>query len=275
MDFNPFLSMSSSGVLEEGTIVRQRQELIKLPDVSRMVAEVKIHESRVRQVRPGMMAYVKVETLPGQVFKGSVRKVAILPDSQTSWANPNLKVYATEVLIEDALPELRPGVSARAEVIITNLVKVISVPIQAVAIQQGQRICFVLRGNTTAVVPVTVGWFNDQFIEVTSGLREGDRVLLAPPVESEPDGTEESGTATNEVNAVENQPSRGGAFDSPDGTVNRRERRNGSNTEDVGAGPGTDPSADGARSRRGQRERRGRGADTGNSPDGPAGPKEQ
>jgi hypothetical protein len=38
-------------------MVRQRQELIRLPDVSKMIAEIKIEESRVGQVRAGMTAY--------------------------------------------------------------------------------------------------------------------------------------------------------------------------------------------------------------------------
>ena len=69
------------GILEEGIMVRQRQELIRLPDVSKMLAEIKIHESRVRQVRPGMTAWVRIENIPDRRFKGTVRRVAPLPDA--------------------------------------------------------------------------------------------------------------------------------------------------------------------------------------------------
>lgn len=183
----------TSGFVEEGMMVRQRQELIRLPDVSKMVAEIKIHESRVREVRPGMTAYVRIENIPNRSFKGTVRKIAPLPDSQMSWLNPNLKVYPTDVLIEDELPELKPGVSARAEVIITNLTKVLSVPIHTVARRAGENVCFIKKGSGVVPVPVTTGWFNDQFLEITSGLKEGDLVLLAPmsdePIESAPEET--------------------------------------------------------------------------------------
>jgi HlyD family secretion protein len=193
----------SSGVIEEGAMVRQRQELIKLPDVSQMLAEIKIQESRVRQVQAGMPAFVVVETLPGRRFQGSVRKVGILPDSQSSWANPNVKVYLTEVLIEDELPELKPGVSIRAEIIITNLPNVLSVPIQAVATLKGTRVCFVRKGSSIVHVPVTIGWSNDRFVEIKSGLKEHDFVLLAAegepeePEEENPDGT------TNQIESAE------------------------------------------------------------------------
>jgi multidrug efflux pump subunit AcrA (membrane-fusion protein) len=195
---------SSATVIEEGATVRQRQELIKLPDVSRMLAEVKIEESRVRQVTAGMSAFVRIETLPGRRFKGTVRKVGILPDTQASWANPNNKVYATEVLIEDDLPELKPGVSARAEIIITNLHNVLSVPIQAVTTHKGEHVCFVKKGSTAVPVPVTTGWFNDRFVEINSGLKAGDRVLLA--LASEPDSDSDEPDADGTGSADTNAP---------------------------------------------------------------------
>jgi HlyD family secretion protein len=192
------MMITGSGFVEEGAMVRQRQELIKLPDVSKMLAEVKIHESRVRQVTAGMPAYLKIETIPGKKFRGSVRRVGILPDAQASWANPDVKVYATDILIEDHLPDMRPGISARAEIIITNLVNVLWVPIHAVVSHQSQQVCFVDNGGGPIPVPVSVGLFNDRFIEVKSGLKEGDRVLLAPPTDSEAAEMESSSSETNQ-----------------------------------------------------------------------------
>ncbi len=170
---------STPGFLEEGTMVRMRQELIRLPDVSKMIAEIKIHESRVGQVTLGMPAYIRVETVPGRHFKGTVRKIAPLPDAQAAWLNPDVKVYPAEILVDEELPSLKPGVSARAEIVITNLTKVLSVPIQTVASLEGEHVCYVKRGSSIVPVAVTTGWFNDRFVEVTSGLKEGDLVLLA------------------------------------------------------------------------------------------------
>ncbi|MBI5775654.1 MAG: efflux RND transporter periplasmic adaptor subunit [Verrucomicrobia bacterium] len=124
---------SSSGILiEEGATVRQRQDIILLPDVSQMMVEIRVHESHVQKIKPDLAAYVSIDSLPDKQFQGRVRKVAILPDSQSRYYNPTLKVYLTEVVIEDQIPDLKPGISGRAEVIITNLHNVITVPIQAV-----------------------------------------------------------------------------------------------------------------------------------------------
>lgn len=175
------LNPGNSILIEEGATVRQRQELIKLPDISQMMVEVRVHESHVQKIRPGLDAWITIDSIPDRQFRGSVRKIGVLPDSSTRWSNPNLKVYATEVLIEDQLPDnIKPGVSGRAEIIITNLLHTLTVPIQAVTTVRGKQVCLVKRGSTTEPVPVEVGMFNDRLIEVKSGLVEGDQVLLSP-----------------------------------------------------------------------------------------------
>jgi len=177
---------SSESMIEEGAIVRNRQELIKLPDVSEMKLQLRIHESHINQVHLGEPAFVVLDAMPDQRFQGEVNKVGVVPDSQSRWSNPNLKVYATEILVTDKLPDVKPGVSARAEVIITNLANVLTVPIQAVATRKGQQVVF-LASAPQRPVPVGVGMYNAKFIEITTGLKEGDRVLLAPPFEEEKD----------------------------------------------------------------------------------------
>jgi HlyD family secretion protein len=174
---------SSESMIEEGAIVRNRQEIIKLPDISEMKVTVKIHESHINQLNLGQPAFVVLDSMPDQRFRGEVSKVAPLPDSQSRWGNPDLKVYATEIVITEKLPDLKPGLSARAEIIITNLPSTLSVPIQAVTTRKGKQVVF-LASTPEAPVPVTVGLYNSKFIEICSGLKEGDQVLLAPPLDT-------------------------------------------------------------------------------------------
>jgi HlyD family secretion protein len=175
------MNQGGGGLIEEGATVRQRQELIKLPDVSQMMIEVRIHESHVQKIRPGLPALVAIDSVPDRQFRAYVRKVAVLPDSSSRFYNPNLKVYTTEVVITEPLPEnLKPGVSGRAEIVITNLQGVLTVPIQAATTIKGRQVCLVKRGSSSEPVPVELGLFNDRLIEIKSGLKEGDRVLLSP-----------------------------------------------------------------------------------------------
>jgi hypothetical protein len=194
-----------------------------------MLAEITVEEARVAQVRPGMTAYIEVKNIPHHRFKGTVRRVAPMPDSQSSWMNPNVKVFPADILVDEELPILKPGVSANAEIIITNLPKVLSVPIQTVARFQGENVCFIRKGSRVTPVPVTTGWFNDAFVEITSGLKAGDFVLLAPISDED---TEE--TPTEDTNVVETAtpPSPSQPIGEPPPADERRfPRRNGDSPE--------------------------------------------
>ena len=219
------------GMLEEGLMVRQRQELIRLPDVSKMLAEIKIEEARVAQVKAGMTAYIQVRNIPNRRFKGTVRRVALLPDAQASWMNPDSKIYPTDILVEEELPILKPGVSVSTEVIITNLTKVLSVPIQTVTRWNGENVCFIKKGSRVTPVPVTTGWFNDAFVEIKSGLKEGDLVLLAPASDEEEEELEE--IESGETNRVEPAatPPRTQPVDEPPAEGRRFQRRNSEPTD--------------------------------------------
>ena len=176
---------SSQSLIEEGAMVRNQQPLIKLPDTSAMKVTIKVHESHVAKVHPGQPAYVVLDPLPDQRFKAQVIKVGVLPNAQDRFGNPDLKVYDTEVLIQDPLPGIKPGISARAELIITNVPNAITVPIQAVTSLKGRTVAFVKKGLGSEPVPVEVGMFNTKYIEVTSSLSEGDLVLLSPPYDAQ------------------------------------------------------------------------------------------
>jgi HlyD family secretion protein len=172
---------SSESLIEGGAVVRNRQELIKLPDLSRMKVTVKIHESHVNMIRPGLPAFVTLDSMPDTRFAGIVEKVAPLPDNQARWGNPNLKVYNTDIYVTDPLPNVKPGVSAKAEIIITNIASTLFVPIQAITTLKGKQVAYVTTGAKQEPRSVEAGLFNTKFIEVTQGLKEGDRVLLSPP----------------------------------------------------------------------------------------------
>jgi HlyD family secretion protein len=172
---------SSESLIEGGATVRNRQEIIKLPDLSRMKVTVKVHESHVNMIRPGLPAFVILDSEPDSRYRGVVERVAPLPDTQARWGNPNLKVYNTEIHLLEIPLNVKPGISAKAEIIVTNIANALSVPVQAVTTLKGKQVVYLARGKNSEPNPVEVGLFNTKFIEIVSGLKEGDRVLLSPP----------------------------------------------------------------------------------------------
>ncbi len=207
---------SSESLIEGGAVVRNRQELIKLPDLSRMKVTVKVHESHVNMIRPGLPAYVILDSMPDARFRGVVEKVAPLPDTQARWGNPNLKVYNTDVYLTDTLPNVKPGVSAKAEIIVTNIANALSVPIQAIATHKGKPAAYVVHGGKAEPRPVEVGMFNTKFIEITKGLEPGERVLLSPPFETREKDLERAVLAEDEKpSAATNIPPRAAPTPTP------------------------------------------------------------
>ncbi len=178
---------SNESMIEEGATIRQRQAIAKIPDTSQMKVSIKVHESHVNQVRLGQTAFIVLDSLPDNRFRGEVSKIAVLPDAQSRYGNNNLKVYTTEIVITDDLPDVKPGVSARAEIVITNLKDVLTVPIQCVTTVKGKQVCYVKSLGGPKPQPVEIGLFNNKFIEIKSGLESGDRVLLAPPIDNSAD----------------------------------------------------------------------------------------
>lgn len=181
--------MRQNRPIEIGAEVSELQKIISIPDTSEMKVEIKIHETWVDKVMPGQDAKITVAAFPDKVFTGKVLKKSPLADP-TEWLNPDLKVYATDVSIDGTHDFIKTGMSAKVEVIIEQLKNILSIPIQAVVTQEGVKVCYVVTGSSPKKREVETGLFNNDFVEIKSGLAEGDKVLLNPPrvSESEADG---------------------------------------------------------------------------------------
>jgi len=171
--------------IREGGTVRERQSIITIPDMTKMSVKVKIHESYIKKVRKGEKARVTIDAFPDQKLDGEVTKVGVLPDSQNRWMNPDLKVYLTTITISGSSDWIKTGMSAKVEILVDRLPDVIYVPVQAVAPHEGKQICYLPGRVKPEIREVEVGQFNDEFIEIKKGLKEGDKVLLHPPVANE------------------------------------------------------------------------------------------
>jgi HlyD family secretion protein len=177
--------------IREGASVRERQSIITIPDMTKMSVRVKIHESYIKKVKKGQKARITVDAFADKVLDGDVTQVGVLPDSQNMWMNPDLKVYLTTVTIQGTNDWLKPGMSAKVEIFVSRLSDVVYVPVQAVSAVDGKQVCYLANGRKPEQRAVEVGEFNDEFIEIKSGLKEGDKVLLRAAETSGPEKTDE------------------------------------------------------------------------------------
>jgi multidrug efflux pump subunit AcrA (membrane-fusion protein) len=173
--------------IREGATVRERQAIITIPDMTRMSVKVKIHETYIKKIKKGEKVRITVDAFPDTILDGEVTKVGVLPDSQNRWMNPDLKVYVTTITINGTYDWIKPGMSAKVEILVDHLNDVVYVPIQAVAPSEGKQVCYVVHGLKSVQREVEIGQFNDEFIEIKKGLKEGEKVLLRPPESGVPE----------------------------------------------------------------------------------------
>jgi len=172
----------SNEPLDIGQQVRERQELIHLPTSDRVKAEIKVHESSMQKVKVGLPVVVTVDALAPKIFTGQVAKIAMLPDAQMVWLNPDLKVYATEIHIDGEGDGLRTGMSCRASIIIERYEDVVYVPVQAVVRIGKQPTVYVAKDGKTEPRNVEIGLDNNRMVHVISGLEAGEKIILTPPL---------------------------------------------------------------------------------------------
>lgn len=170
-------------IIREGTEVRERQEIVSIPQAGGMVAEASLHESVIRKVKPGMPVTVRVDSIPGQEFPAKVGFVALLPDKGSRWSNPDLRVFRTSIEIIQGSPDMRPDMSCSVEILVDEIEDTLFVPVQAVFPSGGRSVCFV-KGRE---VEVETGANTDKWMEIKSGLEEGQIVSLAPPADFVPE----------------------------------------------------------------------------------------
>ena len=182
--------------IEQGAQVPQGTKIITIPDTSEMKVEVKIHETWIGRIEPNQPAEITVEAVPDKTFTGKVLKKAPLAD-QTDFLNPDLKVYTTDIGIDGTHDSLKTGMTGKVTIIINKLQDVLYVPIQSVVTIEDKKVCYVA-GSPAQRREVVTGLFNDNFVEIKSGLTEGEKVLLNPPKWTEPEKTAEQAETESE-----------------------------------------------------------------------------
>jgi len=148
-----------------------------------MMAGIKVHESHVKKVTVDMPAHITVDALPNTNFVGYVHHIAPLPDPSSFWSNPDLKIYDTDVYIEDGSEGLRNGMTCEVEIIAETHENALYIPIQSVVRLDGKPTAHVV-DEKQVVTPriISVGSDNNRMVHVLGGLEEGDLVLLTPPL---------------------------------------------------------------------------------------------
>ena len=108
-----------------------------------------------------------------------VKKVAVM--AEQGWGTPDVKAYTTVVSINQATDGLKPGMSARVEVLCKVIRDKLVTPVTGMRMLRGRTAAVVKTSSGLEVREIKIGETNDKFVVIKAGLLEGDEVLLYEP----------------------------------------------------------------------------------------------
>ena len=155
-------------------------------DLSQLELQMDVSELDIGQIQPGQTVEITAEALPGQTFTGVVEKVSV-----NGTTTDGFTTYPVTILLSE-YGDLNPGMNVSADIIVERAENALCVPAEAVnsdgtVLVAGEG-AFAEDGVTIADPskiesrPVTLGRGSQDFVEITSGLEEGETVLL--PIQS-------------------------------------------------------------------------------------------
>ncbi len=203
-----------------GTMNNAGTVLLTVADMSVIQAEVEVDETNIPNVTVGQQAKITIDAIPDRTFKGHVTEIGNSPIQTTGQAATNQQAtnFKVIVVLDEDVPDVRPGFTTTAEITTATRKNVVAAPIPAVAVRElvydakGQIVkpprnenrrpnqpataapveleagqtrketegVFVVRDNRAAFVPIKIGIAGDRFFEVLSGLKTGDQVITGP-----------------------------------------------------------------------------------------------
>jgi HlyD family secretion protein len=185
-----------------GTGMMAGTELLRVADLSRMEAQVEVNENDIPRVKMGDTASIAVDAYVDFKFKGIVTEIA--SSAKTSGVsadqvtNFDVKILVLPESYKDLTEKgsehpLRPGMSATVEIQTETKSGIIAVPIQSVTTRADttkyvqtvsdediRTLVFITDGERALAKDVKTGIQDNSYIEVLSGVSEGDRVISAP-----------------------------------------------------------------------------------------------
>lgn len=150
------------------------QELFHMASTAKLRVYVSVPQANSRAAAPGLKCYLTLTEFPGRKFPGELVRTSGAIDQTT-------RTLLTEVDVDNASGELRPGAYAEVHLQIPEGSRTLIVPVSVLLFRsEGLRIG-VVRDNRAELVPVVLGKDYGNEVEVLSGLAPEDQVIANPP----------------------------------------------------------------------------------------------
>lgn len=169
----PFAGEIVERTAVQGAMVEMGKPLFTLADTTTMWAMVNIPESLLSKVHVGQKVELTVESLPGEIFAGKLTWLSAKVDDRTRMARGRVEVG-------NADGKLKAQMFARARILLSNSDRAVVVPRSALQNVSGTTVVFVKSSEDVFEArPVRLGAKRDSYVEIVSGLKPGEPVVVA------------------------------------------------------------------------------------------------
>ncbi len=157
--------------------------IVTIADVSKIIVRAEIDETDIRKVKVGQPAVITADAYPREKFKGKVTEISSAVGKKKIISDNPAEMVDTKVLevkIElDSGQKLNLGLNVDVTIFVHNKENVLVLPLKAVRDLDGTASVKVKKNGSYEEKEVTTGLYDDENVEITSGLKEGDTVLLS------------------------------------------------------------------------------------------------
>jgi HlyD family secretion protein len=151
--------------------------VVTIADMSSLEVDADVSEANITRISSEQNCEITLDAYPQQRYPGFVTNIVPTADraKATVMVKIKFKQYDQRVLPEMGakITFLAPGSSAEG----ANIKPVLTVPAAAVATRDGRQVVFQIKDERAVEVPVTTGKKLGSLVEITGGLKEGDKVI--------------------------------------------------------------------------------------------------
>lgn len=174
----PFNGVVTDAYPISGDLVSAGSLAFQVDDLDNLLVDIEVSEVDVNRLAAGQTTYLVFDAVPDKEYQGEVIAVALAGNVQQGAVN-----FRVTVQLVDSDEQVRPGMTAAVNIVVTELEDVLLVPNRAVRVLDGQRVVYVLRNGQQQAVVIQLGASSDSYSEVASGdLQEGDTIILNPVI---------------------------------------------------------------------------------------------
>ncbi|MGH8135497.1 MAG: efflux RND transporter periplasmic adaptor subunit [Steroidobacteraceae bacterium] len=154
-----------------GVIESADSALFVVEDLDSLILRVNVPERELAKLKVGQVAELSFDAVPGRAFAGSIALISPYVDAGTATFGVRIRVTETGGL-------LRPGMFARVAIIYERKLDALQIPRTALLDGDGPPKVFVVKDGKAAERPVQLGLSNGAFVEVVTGLKDGEQVVV-------------------------------------------------------------------------------------------------